>query len=152
MTRETKSEGIAWPVRCVECGKGNVAPMAAPGRTARYKILADLTVPGDLEIPTCDACGMEWIDQPAAEAVDAALEPVYQRRLRQLASAYLEQLAEQCVTQQRLEKLLGLSQGYLSKIRSGASNPSPMLVSALGLLTIDPERRLREVEESFAAA
>ncbi len=152
MTRETRTRGIAWPIKCVECGEGHVVPAATPGRTARYKTLPDLPVPDDLEIPTCDACGMEWIDRHAAEAVDAALEPIYQRRLHHLASAYLKQLADQRVTQRRLERLLGLSQGYLSKIRSGASNPSPMLVGVLRLLTIDPQRRLREVEESFAAA
>jgi hypothetical protein len=151
MKRTTTTKGIRWPVKCVECGKGNVVPTAAPGRTTRYKTLPDLAVPEDLEIPTCDACGTEWIDRQAAKAVDAALEPVYQQRLGQHASACLKQLSEH-VTQQRLEKILGLSQGYLSKIRSGASKPSPMLVSILALLAVDPERRLREVEETALAA
>ncbi|MCP3963477.1 MAG: hypothetical protein GY719_37050 [bacterium] len=111
-----------------------------------------LPLPGDLEIPTCNSCGTEWIDRATASAVDAALEREYQRRLRQLAVTDLERLAARQVTQRRLEQLLGLSQGYLSKIRSGASRPSAALVSCLHLLAGDPERRLREMEESFAPA
>jgi len=69
-----------------------------------------------------------------------------------MAVRELQKLAAQRVTQRRIERLLGLSQGYLSKIRSGVSNPSPMLVGLLHLLASDPERRLREVEESFGSA
>lgn len=149
---QTATKGIRWPIRCAECGKGNVVPKTAPGRTAKYKTLAAVPVPDDLEIPTCDVCGMEWIDRTSAKAIDAALEPAYQQQLHQLALAHLRRLTEQHITQQRLERILGLSQGYLSKIRSGASNPSPMLVSILGLLTVDPEKRLQEVEMADAAA
>jgi hypothetical protein len=111
-----------------------------------------LAVPEDLPIPTCDACGEQWIDRTTAQAMDEALEQQYQSRLGELAGAYLEKLAAQHITQRRLEQILGLSQGYLSKIRAGTSRPSPMLVSCLFLLAMDPEGRLREVEENLAAA
>ena len=65
---------IAWPIRCSTCGEGEVSPLARPGRTACYKNMAALPIPDDLAIPTCRACGAEWIDRPTAEAVDAALE------------------------------------------------------------------------------
>ncbi len=148
---ETEST-IAWPIRCSTCGKGEVYPFAQPGRTASYKNMAALPLPDDLAIPTCRACGTEWIDRPTAQALDKALERQYRKRLRELAIKDLEQLAARHVTQRRLEKLLGLSQGYLSKIRSGASRPSPTLVSCLHLLASDPEHRVREMEESFAPA
>ena len=111
-----------------------------------------LPLPDDLPIPTCSACGEEWIDRTTAQAVDSALEQEYQDRLRQLVVGSLERLAASGVTQRRLEQSLGLSHGYLSKIRSGASRPSAALVSCLHLLATDPECRLREMEESFAAA
>ncbi len=150
MSTKTRSD-VAWPIRCAQCGTGDIAPMARPGRTARYKTVAALAIPEDLEIPTCEVCGAEWIDEKTAAAVDAALESAYQRRLRAMAAGELQKLAAQRVTQRRIERLLGLSQGYLSKIRSGVSNPSPMLVGLLHLLASDPERRLREVEESFGS-
>ncbi len=143
---------IAWPVRCPACGQGEVFPVTRPGRTARYRNMAALPLPEDLEIPTCDACGEEWIDRATAQVIDATLEREHQDRLQQLAVASLEKLADNRVTQRRLEKLLGLSHGYLSKIRSGVSHPSAALVSCLHLLANDPHCRLREMEESFAAA
>ncbi len=63
----------------------------------------------------------------------------------------LQRLTEH-VTQRRLEQSLGLSQGYLSKVRSGASNPSPVLASCLRLLAADPEHRLHEMEEPLKLA
>ena len=63
---------IAWPIRCSTCGEGEVSPLARPGRTARYKNMAALPIPDDLAIPTCGACGAEWIDRPTA--VEAAIE------------------------------------------------------------------------------
>lgn len=95
---------------------------------------------------------MEWVDPASAKVIDAALEPIYQQQLRQLVVEHLRHLSEHGVTQQRLERTLGLSQGYLSKIRSGTSNPSPMLVSVLALLAVNPEQRLQEVEMASAAA
>lgn len=142
--------GLTWPADCPECGQGQIVPLARAGRTARHKNMPDLPVPADLAIPTCNVCSEEWIDGPTALALDRALEAAYQRQLQLLAITWLQKLAEQHVTQRHLERLLGLSQGYLSKIRSGASHPSPMLVGYLHLLATDPERRLREVESSFA--
>ncbi len=69
---------IVWPIRCSTCGEGEVFPLARPGRSARYKNMAALPIPDDLAIPTCRACGAEWIDRPTAQAVDAALERRYQ--------------------------------------------------------------------------
>lgn len=143
---------MAWPICCATCGKGEVFPSTRPGRTARYKNMTDLPIPADLPIPTCRACGAEWLDRATASAVDAALEREYQDRLRELAVTDLAKLAARHVTLRRLEQLLGLSHGYLSKIRSGASRPSPTLVSCLHLLAGDPERRLREMEQSFTPA
>jgi DNA-binding transcriptional regulator YiaG len=114
--------------------------------------MSSLPVPDDLSIPTCNSCGTEWIDRPTATALDKALEERYQGRLRELAVADMDTLAALGITQQRLERLLGLSQGYLSKVRSGASRPSFTLASCLRLLAKDPEHRLREMEDWFHAA
>ncbi len=149
---EVKGSVISWPIHCPTCGKGEVRPVAQSGRKARYKNMAALPLPDDLAIPTCSTCGEEWIDRVTADAIDVALEHEYQERLRLLAVGSLEKLSANRVTLRRLERILGLSHGYLSKIRSGASRPSAALVSCLYLLASDPECRLREMEESFAAA
>lgn len=130
--------------RCPECGQGRIHPQAKPGRTERYKTMEALPLPDDLLIPTCDVCGAEWMDARTAKAVDEALEITYQRELSTRAQAALERLVQQ-TTQRELEHLLGLSHGYLSKLRSGSSTPSPELVSHLAMLAADPKRRLVEL-------
>lgn len=52
-------------------------------------------------------------------------------------------------SQNELERLLGLSQGYLSRLAAGAGNPSAALVALLTLLANDPSR-IGELEQSPA--
>ena len=47
----------------------------------------------------------------------------------------------------QIELLLGLSQGYLSKLRSGTSNPSPELTLLLGLLASNPRQMFQRADE-----
>jgi transcriptional regulator with XRE-family HTH domain len=49
-------------------------------------------------------------------------------------------------TQHKLEMILGLSHGYISKIRSGKKKPSTTLANYLKLIANDPKQRLREIE------
>jgi transcriptional regulator with XRE-family HTH domain len=54
------------------------------------------------------------------------------------------------ISQRRLEHLLRLSQGYLSRLRAGVSNPSAELVANLAMLCQDPPTRLLELERFWA--
>ena len=54
------------------------------------------------------------------------------------------------ISQRQLEELLGLSQGYLSRLRACASNPSAELVAHLAMLCQDPPTRLLELERFWA--
>jgi hypothetical protein len=137
--------------RCRACGTGSIKPLARPGRRARYKTIVALEVPGDVAIPTCDRCGTEWLTESTARELDAALERAYRRVLHDQARRAIDLLAAHA-TMRRLEQLLGLSHGYLSKIRAGDRVPSPELVGHLALLARDPRRRLRELEELWEHA
>ena len=132
--------------RCHECGIGDVRPQAASGRVARYKNISKLPIPGDLLIPTCINCGAEWLDEEAARALDAALEVAYRAELQNRAQRAIEAITLH-VSQRKLEHLLGLSQGYLSKLRARSRGPSAELVSQLALIAHNPKDRLRELEQ-----
>ncbi len=54
------------------------------------------------------------------------------------------------ISQRRLEHLLRLSQGYLSRLRACVSNPSADLVAHLAMLCQDPPQRLAELENFWA--
>ncbi|MBZ4395348.1 hypothetical protein [Myxococcus sp. AS-1-15] len=125
--------------KCAACGQGQVVMLAKPGRRAAFKNIPDLEIPESLELPTCECCGEEWLDDAAAKQLDVALADVYRRELSRKANQALRQLKMAKLRQWDLEPLLGLSSGYLSKVKAG-KDVSPTLVVALMLLAGAPNR------------
>jgi hypothetical protein len=121
-----------------------VRSLAIAGRLAPYKNFPALPIPADVEIPTCSNCGTEWIDRTTAIAVDAALALEAAKVQIKVGAEAIEALSP-TINQRDLEIRLGLSVGYLSKIKHGRETPSPPLVALLALLA-DRPGRLREVE------
>jgi hypothetical protein len=113
--------------------------------------MPDLEIPAEVKIPTCDRCGAEWLDHATARAIDRSLERVYREELRDRFRRAIDAIVKH-VSQRKLEALLGLSQGYLSKLRAGDRDPSPELVSDLALLARDPARRVRELEQFWSTS
>lgn len=72
------------------------------------------------------------------------------RLLAGAATAAIAKLAEHA-RQQELEQLLGLSHGYLSKLRNGKKEPSPALVGELMMLAEEPRKRVVELRRHWAA-
>jgi transcriptional regulator with XRE-family HTH domain len=132
---------------CAECGKRAVEPLAVAGRHSPFRNFEALEVPADLEIPTCTHCGAEWIDRKTAERIDAALEEEAAATLGRMAREAIEILGL-TMNQRELEVQLGLSHGYLSKVKHGKEAPSSQLVAVLALLAVSP-RRLDEVERMW---
>ena len=124
---------------CAECGERAVAPRAVGGRTSPWKHFPSLPVSADLEIPTCSKCGAEWIDRKTAEKIDAALARAAGERLSNVARHAIEVLGDS-FNQRDLERDLGLSAGYLSKVKHGKETPSASLVALLTLLAARPAR------------
>lgn len=122
--------------KCVECG-GTVRPVAKPGRTTIYKHV-EIPVPADLAIRTCDNCGEEYTHASEAAAHDAALEPVFRETVRSKLVAALVAL-EPIDSMRRIERVLGLSEGYLSRLKKNRGEASPQLVSTLCLLATSPQ-------------
>jgi hypothetical protein len=151
MSRKTAATTKVIERRCHACGEGRIRPLAKRGRRVRYKAIPSMEIPAEIAIPTCDKCGAEWLDHATAHAIDEALERRYRDILYEQARRALVVLVTH-TTQGKLETILGLSHGYLSKIRSGNRVPSPELVSHLALLARDPKRRLHELEELWGHA
>ena len=131
--------------KCVRCGARAVKPRTGKGRTTRYRTMPYLRIPDAALIPTCARCGSEYLDEKTCEELSPLLHKVYLECLRtrvRLAIDFLSRHISQC----RLERILGLSQGYLSRLRAGAGNPSPELVSHLALLCHDAPRSLSRLQ------
>lgn len=135
--------------RCLKCRQKSVRLRMRPGRTVRFRNMKALSVPEDLPIPTCGRCGAEYVDPQTAARIDVALMETYRNALRRWVRRAIDIVTEY-ISQRRLELLLGLSQGYLSRLRAGHGNPSPELVSHLALMAHDPPARLRELEQFWA--
>jgi transcriptional regulator with XRE-family HTH domain len=105
----------------------------------------------DVRVPICNACGELLLDARQARTLDAALEPAYeeQRQAEQVAAieAVLGALG---IQQNDLETLLGLSPGYISKLRRKEKTVSPTLYRLLHVLRAQPRATVRAVAEIAA--
>jgi len=137
-------------IKCPKCNAKMVRRGRA-GRTAAFRNLAALELPADFPIPMCIRCRHEFLDQEAWEALRPLHEAAYRRVLTRRIQAAISELGK-VTSQKRLEQLLGLSQGYLSRLLHGAGVPSPELVSNLAILANDPQTRLRELERYWGEA
>ncbi|MBL8635178.1 MAG: helix-turn-helix transcriptional regulator [Myxococcales bacterium] len=124
-------------------------PRTGPGRTTQYRNMPAMAIPDDVAIPTCGRCKSEFIDEHTSEAIAPRLQQAYLESLRTRARIAIDLLSKH-ISQRRLEQLLGLSQGYLSRMRAGTGNPSPELVSHLGTLCQDPATRLADLERFWS--
>lgn len=127
---------------CKKCGARSVIQKDCSGRTVRYRNIAALAIPAEVSIPVCTRCHASHADTSTQAEL---LSREYRAALRCRAQVTIKRLS-QYVTQRKLEALLGMSQGYLSRLRSGAGTPSPELVSLLALLAQDPKTRIQELE------
>src|SRR5687768_508573 len=110
---------------CKACNEGEVLETAVAGRKTRYRCAPDLEIPAHVAIPTCNRCGTEYLDARATERLEEGLREAWQRMLTEKAEAAIETLKHQ-VPQRELERLLGLSGGYLSKLKSGKETSSTL--------------------------
>lgn len=134
---------------CPSCNEGDIVDQRKAGRSMPYRTIPDLAVPEELAIPTCNRCGEEWLDAAASARVEEALRQAYQVALCRKVEDSLRRLAEAGTTQQELERLLGLSVGYISKLKGGKET-SPQLVATLMLLASEPQARIAELRSLWS--
>ena len=120
---------------CPCCGYASLRLAARAGRVLRYRNTA-LTLPADLRLPACRRCKYEPL-APGALPPEL-LESMYRADLRHRAAVAIT-LVQSHRSQRRLELLVNLSQGYLSRLRAGDGVPGAPLVSLLALLAAHPQ-------------
>lgn len=130
---------------CPRCGAHPLHLQTAPDRVIAHRNMPALPIPEHVQLLHCGGCGRWYRDVAEAAALHSILDGEYRRVLRARVRLAIEALSRS-ISQRRLEHLLGLSQGYLSRLKAGAGNPSPELVSHLALLAKDPRVRLAEIE------
>ena len=129
--------------RCAACGKGVVRRTARAGRVDVYKGLT-LPLPADLALNECDACGELYATVADAEEIDAALAAAYAVHVRDRVESSIGRLQEAGLSLATVERELGLSEGYLSKIRKSVE-PSFQLVALLAVIAENPKKALSTI-------
>ncbi len=107
-----------------------------------------MELPPELELPTCGRCKELHLDRMDQKALAQQLRETYKRSLQDRVCIALDVL-RQHVPWRWLEIKLGISQGYVSRLRAKAGNPSPELAVLLALLATDPSL-LGELESFWA--
>lgn len=126
---------VAFP--CVRCGARRVTVREGPGRTYTYRVFPALAVPENVGIPTCGRCFAQYIDERTAAILEPALATEYRKELSRRGKKAIADLSLS-ISQADLERLIDISQGYMSRIYGGHGTPSPQLVALLALLAHDP--------------
>lgn len=119
---------------CTTCGKLAVKDRA---RRGRFTVFMHLTVeiPEDILVPECSRCKQVYLSN--SESLLNGIRRAYLAALKEMAQDALWSLREH-ISLRQLELLLGLSQGYLSRIKLDLGQPSAPLVALLGLLAESP--------------
>jgi hypothetical protein len=134
-------------VPCYFCGEGTIAPRNLRGSVLQYRDERAIPVEADVFVPTCHACGESLLDDATSAALDA-LEPAYRRlRAEHLQHELGLALSALKITQGDLERLLGLSPGYVSKLLKGKRIAETSLYRFVHLLNANPQFGLRALAD-----
>ncbi len=129
---------------CSACGRGTIRPTTGPGRRVGFKQIPSVELPQKFSVPTCTVCGVPSLDKKTLRKMDRALEVAYRERLADEMIVALRLLEQNEISQREVENILGLSPGYLSKLKHRKEHPSSPLVAVTMLLAALPSR-LREL-------
>lgn len=132
---------------CPNCSQGEIVMATGQGRRMRYRHIPDLELPEELELPTCPVCKEEWIDAETSRRLEAALEVAYRAELARKAERAIETLRPH-IAQRDLERLLGVSAGWLSKVKNGKETSAPL--AALLMLLAERPYRVDELHRLWA--
>lgn len=134
--------------KCPACERGQL--VARPTLEAMPFRHAPSVVPAwPVNVPTCTSCGERFIDAKTAKAWDEALDEGLAVKQRRLLSEALDRLIDVRL-QREWEKRLGLSPGYLSRLKSGKECSVP-LTTLLALLAEAPQAAWERVGRVWSA-
>lgn len=122
---------------CPACEVGHLHPVRKASRRMPIRQIPDLEVPVDVPMPTCDHCGAEILGDGDLAALDAAMNGAYARALAAKSEEAIRELGR-VIHQRELERLIGVSAGYVSKLKNAQSEPRGPITALLMLLADEP--------------
>lgn len=135
--------------RCPHCGAAAIMLKSGTGRNFPYRNLAGVPISDTLLLPTCPRCDQLSLDAEARAALAPVLAAQYRQILRERARRAIKTLVAH-ISQSKLEKLLGLSHGYLCRVRAGKGTPSFALEVLLTVMAADPAVHLSQISAQWS--
>lgn len=132
------------PKKCTECG-GEIRRSSEPRLEEHKGVKLVVKMP---DVLTCVRCGEQFLDSATAKAIDEAVERAYQKALHEQLDAALSVLTAY-KPQHWFERVMGLSRGYVTKMRNPSYNLSTHLVRQFVLLAHAPKKRIKEMEAMY---
>ena len=131
---------------CPACDVGHLRPLAKSGRRMPLKQIPDLEIPSSFAIPTCDRCDAEILGDAELASLDTVMKSAYANALSSKSEHAIRDLNE-AIHQRELERLIGVSAGYVSKLKNAQAEPGGPITALLMLLADEPRliERLREL-------
>lgn len=134
---------------CVSCRSGSVTLRRGLGRSFTYRRGFVLEIPEDIEVPTCEHCGAEYIDAALRDVIKARLKDTHDQSQHKHMSFLISVIQERTGASYReIEKACGLTPTYLSHVLSGRREASEQLIALLEAYAVCPSevgRRLGRV-------
>lgn len=138
MTARTK------PTPCGACGEGMLRPTDIQGRMLAHRDEPRVPVREAVVVPVCDHCGDIRLDDEQTAALEAALERSYDQTRIEQQVVLIEHLTNELnLSQTVLEHILGVSPGYVSKLRRGEKPASAPTYRLMYVLHAAPREALR---------
>lgn len=139
---------LNWEVKCFSCDEGTIARRNARGQIIGYRDEREVPIEADVIVHLCDHCGEMLLNADAAARLDAVLEPSYRRlKVRRVMEAVEGIRAALDISQRDLERLIGVSDGYISKLLHGRRVPDATTLRLLHLIHADPHAAVRRISE-----
>lgn len=136
---------------CTECLEGRLVPQSGKGRMFTYRRGSKYELPADFEVPTCDACGALFFDEPLREAARAVLKPEYLTDQRTHLMFLVETIhAKAGVSNRDVERACGVTPTYLSHLLKGRKEASEPLIALLEAFAIHPAEVHRRLQREGA--
>ena len=133
---------------CPVCDEGTVESRNLRGVSVPFRDEPAVLIDEDLLVPQCDTCGEMLLNDRVAAVYDHVLQRLYERqRINQQKREIERALSALRVNQSELEALLGVSQGYVSKLLRGEKVTSATTVRFLHVLSSDPPMAVRSLAE-----
>ena len=133
------------PFRCGECG-ATVKRKTGPGRVREYRRGVPLPIPSGFAIPTCTACGEEYLSLEEAQRLDDAQRPAFLK----WQGAHCREVVARIktahgVTLREIERACGVTGTYLSHVLAGRKEASATLLYLLEAYAASPSEFRRRI-------